>query len=82
MAQGFEVLEMLCPQGGWIIQGDDYDSIIWVDDRPRCTKAQFEAGFGKYDTWKQEQEAKKNSDKEALLSRLGITNEEFNSLLQ
>jgi hypothetical protein len=45
MATGAQVLSMLCPAGGWIISGDDFDLITWVDERPKCTKAQFTAGF-------------------------------------
>jgi hypothetical protein len=44
-ASGMKVLMMLCPEGGWIIVGDDYETITWVDDRPRCTKEQFEGRF-------------------------------------
>ena len=81
MAKGSEVLSMLCPTGGWIISGDDFDGITWVDERPRCTKTQFEAGFAQYDTWKAEQDAAKAAQKQALLNRLGITEEEAKLLL-
>lgn len=76
MATSSEVLSMLCPAGGWIIIGDDFDSITWVDDRPRCTKAEFEAGFAQYDAWKAEQEAEQVAAKasaEAKLEALGLT---------
>jgi hypothetical protein len=81
MAQAYEVLEMLCPEGGWIIVGEDFDNITWVDDRPRCTKAQFEAGFAQYDSWKAEQAQAKTTQKAALLDRLGITEDEAKLLL-
>lgn len=81
MASGGDVLGMLLPQGGWIIYGDDFDTIVWVDERPRCTKAQFEAGFTQYDAWKAEQDAAKVTEKAALLDRLGITEEEAKLLL-
>ena len=81
MATSLEVLEMLCPAGGWIISGDDFDGITWVDERPRCTKTQFEAGFAQYDTWKAEQDAAKAAQKQALLNRLGITEDEAKLLL-
>jgi hypothetical protein len=76
MAKGYEVMEMLCPQGGWILIGDDFDSITWVDDRPRCTKAEYEAGFAQYDVWKAEQDAAKAAAKsaaESKLEALGLT---------
>jgi hypothetical protein len=76
MAKGYEVMEMLCPQGGWILIGDDFDSITWVDDRPRCTKAEYQAGFAQYDAWKAEQDAAKAAAKsaaESKLEALGLT---------
>jgi len=81
MANGTEVLEMLCPAGGWIITESDFDSIIWVDERPRCTQAQFKAGFAKVDAWKAEQASAKASARQAILDRLGITAEEVAILL-
>jgi len=81
MATGGEVLRMLCPTGGWVVYGDDFDSIIWDDDQPKCTKAQFTAGFTQFDAWKAEQEAKAQADKTALLNKLGITADEAKLLL-
>jgi hypothetical protein len=81
MANGTQVLEMLCPAGGWIIVENDFNSIIWVDERPRCTEAEFAAGFAKVDAWKAEQETKAQADKAALLTKLGITADEAKLLL-
>jgi len=75
MATGGEILRMLCPSGGWVVYGDDFDSIIW-DDQAKCTKAQFTAGFAQYDAWKAEQDAKAQTDKvsaQAKLEALGLT---------
>ncbi len=81
MATGSDVLNMLLPQGGWIIVGDDFDGITWVDERPRCTKAKFEAGFAQYDSFKAAQDLDKVAKKEALLTKLGITDDEASLLL-
>jgi hypothetical protein len=81
MATGIDVLTMLCPAGGWIISDNNFDTIVWVDERPRCTKEQFEAGFTQYDAWKAQQDADKAAAKAALLARLGITQEEAQLLL-
>ena len=81
MDNAINVLNMLCPEGGWIITGNDFDGITWVDDRPRCTKAKFEAAFAQYDAWKSEQDAKAAAEKAALLNRLGITADEAKLLL-
>ena len=83
MATGTDVLTMLCPAGGWIIVENDFDSIIWVDERPRCTKAQFTAGFTQYDSWKAEQETKAEADKasaQAKLAALGLTADDLKAL--
>jgi len=83
MATGGEVLTMLCPLGGWIISADDFDSIIWVDERPRCTKLEFEAGFAQVDAWKAEQEAAMAADKAnatAKLEALGLTADDLKAL--
>ena len=81
MAIGGEVLQMLIPTGGWVIYGDDFDSIIYDEGVKPITKKQYEDGFKQYDSWKIAQETKKASDKAALLERLGITEDEAKLLL-
>jgi hypothetical protein len=81
MANSQEVMTMLCPAGGWIMYDNDFDGITWVDERPRCTKAEYEAGFAQYDAWKAEQDSKAAADKAALLAKLGITADEARLLL-
>jgi hypothetical protein len=80
MAKPREVLEMLIPNGGWAISGDEYEGIQFLECEP-ITKAQFEAGFAQYDAWKAEQDAAKAGQKAALLNRLGITEDEAKLLL-
>ena len=80
MAKSYEVLEMLIPNGGWYVSGNDYEGIQFLECEP-ITKAQFTAGFAKYDAWKAEQDSKAQSDKVALLTKLGITAEEAALLL-
>ena len=78
--QGKDVLEMLIPQGGWIMVGDEYEGIQFVSCEP-ITKKEFEAGFEKYPSWKNEQDAKKEKSKADILAKLGITAEEAALLL-
>jgi hypothetical protein len=80
MAEGYEVLEMLIPQGGWVMTGEKYEGIQFLECEP-ITKAEFEAGFTQYDAYKAEQDAKAAADKEALLAKLGITADEAKLLL-
>ena len=79
MAKSSDVLEMLIPTGGWITRGDNFEDVEFIDCEP-ITKAQYEAGFAQYDAWKVEQDAAKAQAKAALLERLGLTQEEFNTL--
>jgi hypothetical protein len=82
MAKGAEVLSMLIPQGGWVITGNDFDNIQFLDCEP-ITKAQFEAGFAQYDAWKAEQDAEKAAAKaaaQAKLSALGLTSDNLKAL--
>ena len=83
MATGTDVLDMLLPQGGWILVGNDFDGITFVDDRPRCTEAEFKAGFAQWDAWKAEQNAKAEADKaaaQAKLAALGLTADDLKAL--
>ena len=83
MATSVDVLNMLLPEGGWILSGDAFDGITWVDERPRCTEAEFKAGFAQWDAWKAEQDAKAEADKaaaQAKLAALGLTADDLKAL--
>lgn len=80
MAKGSEVLSMLIPTGGWVINGNNWEGVQFIEATP-ITKEQFEAGFAQYDAWKAEQDAKVEADKTALLAKLGITADEAKLLL-
>lgn len=78
-----QVLEMLRPNGGYYISGDDYDTLIIEEGRCEpISRAEFEAGFESYENWKAEQLAIAKSKRDALLDRLGITADEAKLLLQ
>jgi hypothetical protein len=81
MTKGAEVLTMLIPTGGWAIQGDNFDSIIYDEGVTPITTEQFETGLTEVDAWKAEQNAVKAAAKQALLDKLGITAEEAQLLL-
>ena len=81
MATGAEVLFKLIPTGGWVIVGDDFDSIRYDEGVAPVTKKQFDDGFAAYDSWKAGKEAEVQNRRDALLTRLGITQEEANLLL-
>jgi hypothetical protein len=82
MAKGVDVLEMLIPTGGWVIRGNDFEGIEFIECAP-ITKAEFEAGFAQYDAWKAEQDAAQVAAKEAAqakLAALGLTVEDLTAL--
>jgi hypothetical protein len=76
MATGADVLNMLIPTGGWVIYGDDFESIIYDENVTPITKKQYDDGFAAYDAWKAQQDADKASARKAVLNRLGLTEEE------
>jgi hypothetical protein len=80
MVQGNEVLRMLLPEGGWIISGDDFEGIQFIDCEP-ITKKQFTDGFAQFDAWKAKQDEAKEAQRQAILNRLGLTAEEAQLLL-
>ena len=82
MATGAEVLRMLIPTGGWVITGESYEGIEFLECDP-ITKKQFTDGFAKYDAQKSEQDAIKATAKasaQAKLSALGLTVEDLSAL--
>jgi len=82
MAKGYEVLGMLLPDGGWVISGDTYEGIQFLECEP-ITKKDFEAGFAQYDAWKAQQDAAQVAAKsaaQAKLAALGLTVEDLQAL--
>ena len=82
MAKAADVLGFLIPNGGYVLVGDSYEGITFLECEP-ITKEQFEAGFAQYDAWKAEQDAAKASAKaaaEAKLEALGLTPADLQAL--
>lgn len=79
MVTGAEVLQFLIPNDEWTIVGDSYEGITFFGKT--VTKSEFEAGFAQVETWKAEQAAAKAHERSALLTKLGITEEEARLLL-
>jgi hypothetical protein len=80
MASGADVLNMLLPDGKFIITGNDYDSIVWFDEN-KVTRQQFEDGFENYDVFITNKLQNQKETKQAILDRLGITEDEARLLL-
>jgi hypothetical protein len=82
MATPQQVIAFLLPNGGYVLTGDTYEGLTFIEADP-ITKAEFEAGFAQYDAWKAEQDAAKAQAKEAAeakLAALGLTTEDLKAL--
>jgi hypothetical protein len=80
MAKVSDVLSMLIPTGGWVMNGNEYEDIQFISCEP-ITKKQYTDGFAKYDAWQAQKDATQAAAKTALLERLGITEDEAKLLL-
>ena len=83
MANGADILFMLRPHGGWVISGDDFDSIRYDEGITPLTKAEFEAGFAQVEAAKTQAEAEaaaKKAAAEAKLAALGLTADDLKAL--
>jgi hypothetical protein len=80
MATFAEVLQYLIPNGGYLTSGEEYSGITFLECDP-ITEKEFLDGFAKVDKAKKAAEIKRNADREALLTKLGITADEAALLL-
>lgn len=80
MAKGVDVITYLRPNGGWVISGDDYEGIQFLECEP-FTKKEYTDTFANYDALIATEEAKKQIAKQELFARLGITEHEAKLLL-
>ena len=79
MATAVEVLEMLIPNGGWVLTGDEYEGIQFLECNP-ISEADFKAGFAKVEKFKAEQEKLNAQRKEAALLKLSALGLELDDL--
>lgn len=82
MATGAEVLRMLIPNGGYVLVGDDYEGLEFLECEP-ITKEEYESGFAQYDAWKAERDAEQAAKKaavEAKLAALGLDADDLKAL--
>ena len=83
MANGSDVLAMLIPTGGWVIYGDDFDSIVYDEGVKPISKKEYTDGFTKVDAFKGEQDKAKAQAKavaESKLAALGLTTDDLRAL--
>lgn len=77
-----EGLAFLRPGAEWFLSGDDYSNLKWLDKKQTPpTIEEIEEFVAQYDAWKAEQDAARAAEKQALLAKLGITEDEAKLLL-
>ena len=74
--KGKEVMEYLRPSGGWVIYGDDFDSIQYFNNCEPISAKLFADTLADIENIVATKEADKAASKEAILERLGLTAEE------
>jgi hypothetical protein len=78
---GGKVMQMLLPNGGWIITENDFDSITYDEGVAPITKKQFDDAFKQVEKAEADKIAADVIAKNALLTKLGITQDEAKLLL-
>ena len=78
---GGQVMEYLIPTGGWVIVAEDFDSIRYDEGVEPITKKQFDDAFKKVEKAEADKIAADLLAKNALLAKLGITEDEAKLLL-
>ena len=75
-------MDLLRPNGGWIMIGDDWEGIEFVDCQP-VTKAEFEKALADHPKAVADKAAKEVAAKEAAqakLAALGLTTDDLKAL--
>lgn len=80
-ADGGEIMNYLLPEGGWVITEKDFDSIVYDQGVVPVTKAAFDKAVAEIDSIIANRKAAKETEKAALLAKLGITADEAALLL-
>ena len=76
-----DVLGYLRPNGGWVIWGQDFDTIRYDEGVKPITKKELDEGFAKYDAWKSKADADQETARQAILDRIGLTADELKTIL-
>ena len=79
---GADIMDLLRPNGGWIMIGDDWEGIEFIDCEP-VTKAEFDKALADYPKLLADNKAKAEADKasaQAKLSALGLTADDLKAL--
>lgn len=76
-----EALLNLCPNKEWTLSGDNYADLVWLSEGKAPTLAAVEAEIATLPAKKAQAAANKAAAKAALLTQLGITEDQAKLLL-
>jgi hypothetical protein len=82
MTTALDVIKMLRPDGGWVLSGEEYSGITFINCEP-FSEEEFEKGFLEFENWKSEQEAKIQTKRQAALDKLaalGLNQDDLKAL--
>ena len=65
----------------WTLNGDEYDGLTWLSDTPKPTQEELDALWEPTLALIEQEKADKTAARQALLDRLGITEDEARMLL-
>jgi hypothetical protein len=65
----------------WTLNGDEYTGLTWLSDTPKPTQEELDVLWEATVAMIEQEKADKQAAREALLARLGITEDEARMLL-
>jgi hypothetical protein len=74
--KGKAIMEYLRPNGGWVIYGEDFESILYFDGCEPIAKDLFDDTLAEIENIVEAKQAEQRDAKAALLDRLGISADE------
>jgi hypothetical protein len=69
------------PDSRWTLNGDDYEGLTWLSDTPKPSKATLDGLWDEVIAELRAEKVAKAAQRQALLTRLGITEDEARLLL-
>ena len=69
------------PNTEWTLNGDEYTGLTWLSDTPKPTQEELDALWEPTLALIEQEKADKTAARQALLDRLGITEDEARMLL-
>jgi hypothetical protein len=65
----------------WTLNGDEYDGLTWLSDTPKPSQEELDGLWDATVALMEQEKADKQAARNALLARLGITEDEARMLL-